>query len=146
MSKHLLPSCSSSYTPAFGPLSDSCLQRFPNQRRRCWGADGEEITHLHLTQHSPHQIMKYKLCFFSPSVVTAASSVRRDVKAEERQKGQSSASQSPLYTRERLLKCLYMMRRTFPDVPPGESHLPYKPAFSSCFSFVSRRLDRKTIQ
>lgn len=39
--------------------------------------------------------MKYNSCFFPPSVVTASSSVRREAKAEERQKGPGSASQGP---------------------------------------------------
>lgn len=49
-----------------------------------------------LSQHSPNQIKKYKLCFLSPSVVTAASLGRKESEGEERLgKGEPRLSEGP---------------------------------------------------
>lgn len=49
-----------------------------------------------LSRHSPNQIKKYKLCFLSPSVVTAASSGRKESEGEERLgKGEPRLAEGP---------------------------------------------------
>lgn len=101
--------CISSYpfyqntlSPSSLPLSSTCLpvsfwelssKIHKPKEKKFGGGVRREIIHLRLSQHSPNQIKKYKLCFLSPSVVTAASSVRRECKREKRQKERGQAKQ-----------------------------------------------------
>jgi hypothetical protein len=78
---------------------------------------------INLFQPLPQQIKKYKLCFLSPSVVTADSSGRRKSKGEERQKGQNWASPVPP---EHLASYVPTHnQKIFPNFLTKTSSLPY---------------------
>lgn len=92
--KHLWPSPSLKHLPV-SPFQSIVFKDSQTKGGEIWGW-GEERENLSPSvTRSPHQIKKYKSCFLSPSVVTAANSVRRESKGEGEAEGARLGRQGP---------------------------------------------------